>query len=676
MLEQSNRIAGPYTGDGATTEFFFGFPVFGENDVDAVAVDGLPLSNWTIVRDTNGNTLVKFLVAPEDGRGFNIVGVTPYEQPSEFSTNGGFNPNLVTKALDRMGATIQQVARDTRRSVKVPIDELTLVDTTLPDGVDRANKLLGFGPSGLPTLYSVVQNVVDLTSYATKTFAETITQTIPSYLINKVAPGTIRGRDAQWSIREFGNRSAGLETNPLIVSHHQLFSDAFNSGEANIRVPHGNYYFRESMGAGYIVHAGVDTAIDIDCANDATIFVGSEFGGPEAISLFEFLPAVQGGPVSQRFRWRGGVFDASGVGNPTEKTGVTLLDLFKYNEVDISGVYFYAGTSTRDATTVGKGYCDGAITTHNCNQVSVIGNRFTGFVDAAVYLSGSGANYPTTSSTGQRAIVADNFFYRCDVAIIAKRAAGGIIARHNHILEGVSGIRGANSTEDALLSYGRQWTITGNRLDKVTSRNIEIHAGYGDIISDNYIMDFGLLPDGVTSGSASAGDMVCGIALQGCVGANVHNNTIGYKEYNVPVLAGVSRTRAPHAIGLKPWLDNPSQGSTDCLIADNNILGAYANYYEGPNCDRNVIRRGVEFSVTNDALLTGASTLLIGSNPNAPENYSAAQIASITSIANTRSKYEGKTVYDTTGDRLMVATGGTAVSDWKTASGGGTVTPA
>jgi hypothetical protein len=65
-------------------------------------------------------------------------------------------------------------------------------------------------------------------------------------------------------------------------------------------------------------------------------------------------------------------------------------------------------------------------------------------------------------------------------------------------------------------------------------------------------------------------------------------------------------------------------------------------------------------------------TLSVGSFPST----TAANIANIANIFNTQSKYVGRGVYDTTNNRLMIASGPNANSPWYIADGSASVTPA
>jgi hypothetical protein len=54
----------------------------------------------------------------------------------------------------------------------------------------------------------------------------------------------------------------------------------------------------------------------------------------------------------------------------------------------------------------------------------------------------------------------------------------------------------------------------------------------------------------------------------------------------------------------------------------------------------------------------------------------AANIASAANGINTNNKRQGKMVYDTTNNRIMIASGATAVSAWYVADGSASVVPA
>jgi len=58
------------------------------------------------------------------------------------------------------------------------------------------------------------------------------------------------------------------------------------------------------------------------------------------------------------------------------------------------------------------------------------------------------------------------------------------------------------------------------------------------------------------------------------------------------------------------------------------------------------------------------------------QNLIATDIASIANAINTTDKVVGKIVYDTTNNRIMVASGTSAASPWYTADGSASVTPA
>lgn len=58
------------------------------------------------------------------------------------------------------------------------------------------------------------------------------------------------------------------------------------------------------------------------------------------------------------------------------------------------------------------------------------------------------------------------------------------------------------------------------------------------------------------------------------------------------------------------------------------------------------------------------------------DSYTAAQIAAAANFVNTTAKFDGKLVWDRTNNRMMRASGTTAVAPWHVIDGSATVTPA
>ena len=85
---------------------------------------------------------------------------------------------------------------------------------------------------------------------------------------------------------------------------------------------------------------------------------------------------------------------------------------------------------------------------------------------------------------------------------------------------------------------------------------------------------------------------------------------------------------------------------------------------------------GGDLAITDGGVLVATKTAIDAQGYSVMRTETAANIAAKANAINTTGKAAGRTVFDTTNNRLMIATGATDVSTWKSADGGTTVTPA
>nr|DAX67658.1 MAG TPA: tailspike protein [Caudoviricetes sp.] len=118
-ISTSNRRAGPYLGDGIQREFPFTFKVFSAEDVRAYVADPqggeneLAATAYRITLSPNQETRpggVLHLNEPlaTDNR-LTLISVMPVMQPMVFTNQGGFFPDLLNAALDRLTIYVQQL---------------------------------------------------------------------------------------------------------------------------------------------------------------------------------------------------------------------------------------------------------------------------------------------------------------------------------------------------------------------------------------------------------------------------------------------------------------------------------------------------------------------------------------------------------------------------------------
>lgn len=129
-LSSEVRRSDLYTGDGTTTVFSFGFALLKTTDLKVVTATEvnakeeaeLESSEYAVTlnsdQDNNpgGKVTLRAPLAP--GAVLRIISDEPYLQPSVFTNRGGFYPDQLNTALDRLTIQTQQLCDDVARCVK------------------------------------------------------------------------------------------------------------------------------------------------------------------------------------------------------------------------------------------------------------------------------------------------------------------------------------------------------------------------------------------------------------------------------------------------------------------------------------------------------------------------------------------------------------------------------
>lgn len=144
-IASEDRKAGPFPGDGVTVNFDFTFKVFADTDVlviQAVTATGAETqktitTDYTVTLNPNQESSpggrVTMLVAPPAGQTITLTSEVPNLQGKTITSLGGFFPQVLNDALDRLTVLVQQVRRDVARSVKVNLSSTTTPDQLLND---------------------------------------------------------------------------------------------------------------------------------------------------------------------------------------------------------------------------------------------------------------------------------------------------------------------------------------------------------------------------------------------------------------------------------------------------------------------------------------------------------------------------------------------------------------
>lgn len=126
------RIAGPYSGDGTTLTFAFGFQVFSAADLHVVLADSAGVETvQTLITDytvalnpdqasTPGGSITMAL-APATGELLALTSAVAATQDVSLTTGGGFYPSVISTALDRLTILAQQLKEKVSRAVMVDV---------------------------------------------------------------------------------------------------------------------------------------------------------------------------------------------------------------------------------------------------------------------------------------------------------------------------------------------------------------------------------------------------------------------------------------------------------------------------------------------------------------------------------------------------------------------------
>lgn len=150
------RKAGPFVGNGVTTVFPFGFKVFASSDLLVARMDAAGLRDTVLVLDTDYTVIlnsnqdddpggsVTLLTALGSGLKLTVVTNVPSTQTLVLTSQGGFYPDVINRAFDKLTIIAQQILETLGRTVRLPVS--STADGTLPSPV--ANHLLAWNGTG------------------------------------------------------------------------------------------------------------------------------------------------------------------------------------------------------------------------------------------------------------------------------------------------------------------------------------------------------------------------------------------------------------------------------------------------------------------------------------------------------------------------------------------------
>lgn len=166
-ISSTTRVAGPFTGSGATATFPFTFKVFEAADLSVVtltvatgAIAELALTtDYTVTLNADqdsspGGSIT--LTAGNLATGLTLTITTEMAelQGLDLTDGGAFYPDVINAALDTLTILVQQLGVAAGLSLQAPlVDGAPTV--TLPAAAERAGKLLMFDANGNVSLVSM-----------------------------------------------------------------------------------------------------------------------------------------------------------------------------------------------------------------------------------------------------------------------------------------------------------------------------------------------------------------------------------------------------------------------------------------------------------------------------------------------------------------------------------------
>jgi hypothetical protein len=159
-ISSTARVAGPFVGAGTAATFPFTFKLFDASDLEVAKLNQatgviaeLSLdSDYTAALNADqdaspGGSIT--LIAGNLASGYTLTVTTSMAglQGLDLKNGGGFYPDVINAALDRLTILVQQLQAQIGRALRLPLPD-TAIEVELPGAALRAGNLLMFDSSG------------------------------------------------------------------------------------------------------------------------------------------------------------------------------------------------------------------------------------------------------------------------------------------------------------------------------------------------------------------------------------------------------------------------------------------------------------------------------------------------------------------------------------------------
>lgn len=302
-----------------------------------------------------------------------------------------------------------------------------------------------------------------------------------------------------------------------------------------------------------------------------------------------------------------------------DRVSTTLTDPFTTTNLsaDVTVAWTAHGMATGDFVWIRGASAVGGITPAGQYVITKINDdSFTITHGSAATSSATGGGSPTvTDSTksdslhyslaGQRAIVENNWAYRCSSFMAAKRNFLEYSVVNNRIDECVFGIDMSDISEAG--AHGKRALVKDNVLTRILFRPIRV-LGPGVVVSNNRIHDFARHTDDDGATGSDVGSAVMpAIDILDAPGFKCTENTIWPTKGTL--WETEFDTASPTTIGIRilsnvGYIENSDYG----LCVNNTIKGCYKGISEDSGCTGNIFRDNAIVDETTASSYEGAVT--------------------------------------------------------------------
>jgi hypothetical protein len=231
--------AGPYTGNGVTTDFAFSFKVFEAGDLrvvhsdsDDIETDLVLDSGYSVTLNVDQNNspggsitykAAGVTTALPTGETLTILSDLEYTQETDIQNAGGFLPEVIENALDRSVMLAKQAAALVSRAVQLPPATSNDVDITLP--VPEALKVLGWNAAA-----DALVNLDPTTGQIGELIAELANATSAS-----LGAGLVKSKyDLIYPVKSLGLASYGRPPSTWAMTDAEVADVLSNTGSMNV----------------------------------------------------------------------------------------------------------------------------------------------------------------------------------------------------------------------------------------------------------------------------------------------------------------------------------------------------------------------------------------------------------------------------------------------------------